>query len=437
MCIRDRSTATLDISIAGPEASFTVDVTSGVAPLTVQFTDNSAAAATGFLWDFGDGLSTSTMQSPSFTFTTAGFFEVTLTADVGGCPGAPATTTIAIADTAPCDLVSSETISGAGCGSAGPLSIGLASDPIDGDSLSFNLSNVPASATLGIVHLGVGPLLDIPMDSIGGTGCVLDVTPIVSLPVTTISAPSASSAEAPLAPGTAQSLVGAVLNAQSAMLADSENPLGVITSDTSQFSIGCIGPTTDPATLGGIVVQFEGSNSFTSPSSTPFWNVHNNSTIGEVIRNVTIDFLAGGLSQEFDVDQLGINGGNGEFDLGNSRILDPANCLPNNSYVSTDIQTGLVYAGTREAGCGAVAAGATTGYRSVGVVGTGPNVTDVRFEFTNFLAGQSFRFNADTDGGGTGAADHAPAVVTIVTDQRTLLGSLTVIDADTAVLVFP
>jgi PKD repeat protein len=61
-----------------PVASFTSDVSSGVAPLTVNFTDNSTNTPTSWSWDFGDG-NTSTVQNPSNIYTSAGTFTVTLT----------------------------------------------------------------------------------------------------------------------------------------------------------------------------------------------------------------------------------------------------------------------------------------------------------------------------------------------------------------------
>ena len=47
------------------QAAFTADLTSGYAPLTVQFSDQSVASGpiTSYEWDFGDG-STSTRQNP-------------------------------------------------------------------------------------------------------------------------------------------------------------------------------------------------------------------------------------------------------------------------------------------------------------------------------------------------------------------------------------
>ena len=60
------------------------DTTSCSAPFTVQFTDLTAGA-TGWLWDFGDG-TTSTQQNPSHQYNSFGDYTVTLTATSGaGC----------------------------------------------------------------------------------------------------------------------------------------------------------------------------------------------------------------------------------------------------------------------------------------------------------------------------------------------------------------
>jgi PKD repeat protein len=61
-----------------PQAQFSASPTSGPAPLTVTFTDESAHAPTGWSWDFGDGGS-STEQHPVYTYYAAGTFTVSLT----------------------------------------------------------------------------------------------------------------------------------------------------------------------------------------------------------------------------------------------------------------------------------------------------------------------------------------------------------------------
>jgi PKD repeat protein len=59
-------------------ASFTAPVTTGVAPLSVEFTNLSDGENLSSLWDFGDGL-TSIQQTPVHTYTQAGRYTVTLT----------------------------------------------------------------------------------------------------------------------------------------------------------------------------------------------------------------------------------------------------------------------------------------------------------------------------------------------------------------------
>jgi gliding motility-associated-like protein len=83
------STATKTIQIANaPAPVFTADKTAACqAPLTAQFTDKSPPGAAQWLWDFGDG-QTSTDQNPSHTYTNVGHFTVKLTTTTaGGCSG--------------------------------------------------------------------------------------------------------------------------------------------------------------------------------------------------------------------------------------------------------------------------------------------------------------------------------------------------------------
>jgi len=67
-----------------PGANFTFTGTNNPAPCVVTFTSNSTNS-TSYLWDFGDGTQTSTLQNPQHTYTTGGTFNVQLTATgVGG-----------------------------------------------------------------------------------------------------------------------------------------------------------------------------------------------------------------------------------------------------------------------------------------------------------------------------------------------------------------
>jgi PKD repeat protein len=65
-------------------ANFIADPTSGPAPLTVQFTDESAGNVDTWLWSFGDG-DTSALENPSHTYTASGVYTASLTASgLGG-----------------------------------------------------------------------------------------------------------------------------------------------------------------------------------------------------------------------------------------------------------------------------------------------------------------------------------------------------------------
>ena len=59
-------------------ANFTADKTSGFAPLTVNFSDESMGDITSWLWDFGDN-ETSTEENPAQTYDNTGTYTVSLT----------------------------------------------------------------------------------------------------------------------------------------------------------------------------------------------------------------------------------------------------------------------------------------------------------------------------------------------------------------------
>jgi PKD repeat protein len=65
---------------SAPVAAFSADKTSGPAPLTVQFTDESTGNPTSWEWDFdNDGEVDSTQQNPSHEYTQVGTYTVKLT----------------------------------------------------------------------------------------------------------------------------------------------------------------------------------------------------------------------------------------------------------------------------------------------------------------------------------------------------------------------
>jgi PKD repeat protein len=69
-----------DITPVPPIANFYAYPTSGPLPLNVNFTDQSTGNPSSWYWDFGDGL-TSTVQNPTHTYSTAGTYSVSMTAE--------------------------------------------------------------------------------------------------------------------------------------------------------------------------------------------------------------------------------------------------------------------------------------------------------------------------------------------------------------------
>ena len=76
----DLETKSNYITVSGiPSANFVGSPTSGYAPLTVNFTDQSTSAPTSWSWDFGDA-SISTAQNPQHVYSNPGTYTVSLTA---------------------------------------------------------------------------------------------------------------------------------------------------------------------------------------------------------------------------------------------------------------------------------------------------------------------------------------------------------------------
>ncbi|MGZ8517000.1 MAG: PKD domain-containing protein, partial [Chitinophagaceae bacterium] len=71
-----------------PTVNFSADITLGCVPVRVNFKDLSATTVGSIIswnWDFGDG-TTSTLQNPAHSYTSTGFYTVTLTAtSSSGC----------------------------------------------------------------------------------------------------------------------------------------------------------------------------------------------------------------------------------------------------------------------------------------------------------------------------------------------------------------
>ena len=73
--------ATRTVTVFAPSrllASFETNVTSGTAPLPVQFTDTSRGVPTSWRWEFGDG-TRSDLQNPVKIYRKTGTYTVRLT----------------------------------------------------------------------------------------------------------------------------------------------------------------------------------------------------------------------------------------------------------------------------------------------------------------------------------------------------------------------
>ena len=128
---------TVTNSASPPEASFTSDIQSGSAPLTVQFTDTSTNTPTGWYWTFGDGIQ-STLQNPSHTYTKSGTYSVSLRAvNTGGyttntqsayitVSASTATATLTPVSTTVAPIANTATVSPA----ATPIAAGTSAQPV-------------------------------------------------------------------------------------------------------------------------------------------------------------------------------------------------------------------------------------------------------------------------------------------------------------------
>src|SRR5439155_20500715 len=101
------TTTTGSITVTAPSLvdNFSASPTSGQAPLKVTFTDTSTGSVTGWVWNFGDGTS-STTQNPQHTYSTTGTYTVSLTVSgPGGSNTATKVNYITTVQTNPTGLV--------------------------------------------------------------------------------------------------------------------------------------------------------------------------------------------------------------------------------------------------------------------------------------------------------------------------------------------
>jgi PKD repeat protein len=80
-----------------PTANFTYSPTSGITPLFVQFTDTSTGSPTSWAWDLnGDSITDSTAPNPTYTYSVAGTYTVSLVATNQYGPSSPKTATVTV-----------------------------------------------------------------------------------------------------------------------------------------------------------------------------------------------------------------------------------------------------------------------------------------------------------------------------------------------------
>ena len=196
-----------------PVVSAAANVTSGIAPLAVQFTGVAAGGdgALTYAWDFGDG-EVSGDQNPSHSFANSGTFSAAFTAtDVDG-DFATATVTIAVGSaTAPAITASADQTSG-----LAPLTVNFAATVVGGDApiqIAWNFGDGETAAAASAMHVYSTPgNYGATVTATDATGDVASATVLVSVgsdakPVVTINA-NPTSGSAPLAVAFTSSAVG-------------------------------------------------------------------------------------------------------------------------------------------------------------------------------------------------------------------------------------
>ena len=141
-----------------PVAAFVGTPTTGTAPLSVQFTDQSTNGPTSWSWDFGDGL-TSTLQHPEHTYTAPGLYTVRLTASNAAGPSAPAVRT---------DYIAVGSTSGGGGG--GTVAFGAVwSNGASGSVVSTSITSSPAGEAR-VLLAAVATRPNRPVSTVTGAG---------------------------------------------------------------------------------------------------------------------------------------------------------------------------------------------------------------------------------------------------------------------------
>ncbi len=132
---------------AAPVAGFTSNVTTGIAPLTVQFNDSSIGDnITSWQWNFGDGTLNNTATNPVHVFNSFGNYTVTLTVtNDGGSSSTQVVKYITIHDVAPqANFTSTPPITG-----TAPLTVQFTDSSIGNNitSWQWNFGDLTANST--------------------------------------------------------------------------------------------------------------------------------------------------------------------------------------------------------------------------------------------------------------------------------------------------
>ncbi|MBC7227755.1 MAG: PKD domain-containing protein [Thermoflexales bacterium] len=141
-----------------PVADFTASPTSGYAPLTVQFTDRSSGAVTGWLWAFGDG-GMATVPNPVHTYNAVGVYTVSLrVSGPGGSDTLTRTNFITVTEVPPTATVVRISPSSASANSGVPITVAVAiSNVTNLGSFQFTLAYSPSLVTVQNITLGEFP----------------------------------------------------------------------------------------------------------------------------------------------------------------------------------------------------------------------------------------------------------------------------------------
>ena len=132
---------------AAPTVAFSASPTSGVAPLTVNFTDSSTNA-TAWSWNFGDS-TTSTQQNPSHIYAVAGTYTVSLTATgPGGTTTTSKSNLISVASSTSTAPVASFNVSPGTTGDA-PFTVTLTDTSTGNTSRTWNFGDGSNPTTVG------------------------------------------------------------------------------------------------------------------------------------------------------------------------------------------------------------------------------------------------------------------------------------------------